>query len=235
MGMNAQTKQNHQPTKNLRMSLAFAFGLMLALMTGFTLEAQAQNHGNKPVGGISNTTAQQHPMAGSVVQCKKKLNTNGRQVEFTVAGQMPVNAAVNAEAVSRTAPDGRQPLAAYDISIKAGNNAWQPQAGHPVQVSIASTSFPDGTPLDMLHQTELGYEYVATVTPVNGMITFPAKAFSVYIVVESGADARLKVNFKSGSDTIASMMVKLADTAAAYFNTIVYDPGVGNLASGVVL
>ena len=60
---------------------------------------------------------------------------------------------------------------------------------------------------------------------------FEAKSFSVYAVVAEGAvedNSRLTVNFISNDETIATMYVKNADSAAD-INTIIYDPGVGEL------
>ena len=156
-----------------------------------------------------------------------------RPVNLTVKGQMPADVRVSAAPVQRTAPQGKQLKGAYDINITHGAHQWQPQDGQPVMVSIADPAFVDGQSLDVYHEGSVGPELVAIVTPTNHTITFPARSFSVYIVTESGADARLKVIFHQNETDEVTIFVKAADTLAAHINTVVYDPGVGTLGSGV--
>ncbi|MBR2802920.1 MAG: InlB B-repeat-containing protein [Erysipelotrichaceae bacterium] len=65
---------------------------------------------------------------------------------------------------------------------------------------------------------------------------FAADGFSIYAVVEEGSqddEARATVIFKSGSNTVATFYVKNSDSAEQ-LKTIIYDPGVGTLAEGMV-
>ena len=207
----------------VRKNLALALGFMLLMLAGFTPAALAQK-------GNSNS--------GTVVECKKALSTDGRQVELTVSGQLPAQATVNATAVQRTAVQGKQVKGAYDITIKNGNAKWQPQAGQPVTVTISDPNFTDGEMMDVYHEGDNGNEFVATVTAQNGAISFPAKSFSVYIVTQVGDEARLKVNFYQNSDQVTNntpvvIYVKKTDLTGGYFPSIVYDPGAGTLPSGV--
>ena len=211
--------QRGRTTECVRKNLALALGFMLLMLAGFTPSALAQK-------GNSNS--------GTVVECKKALSTDGRQVELTVSGQLPAQATVNATAVQRTAVQGKQVKGAYDITIKNGNAKWQPQTGKPVTVTISDPNFTDGEMMDVYHEGDNGNEFVATVTAHNGAISFPAKSFSVYIVTESGAGARLKVNFHQADSNVVSIYVKAADaTDEETYKTVLYDPGVGTLPTGV--
>ena len=152
---------------------------------------------------------------------------------LTVAGNLPVTANVTAVPVRANTPDGKPAVAAYDITISDGGREWQPAPGDPVLVTLADKKFVDGKLLDIYHQGPDGPEFVATVMPKNGTITFPAYSFSVYIVTETGDDARLQVNFHQNATDVVSIYVKKADITNGHLNTVVYDPGVGVLAEGV--
>ncbi len=149
---------------------------------------------------------------------------------LTVAGNLPVTANVTAVPVRANTPDGKPAVAAYDITISDGGREWQPAPGDPVLVTLADKKFVDGKLLDIYHQGPNGPEFVATVMPKNGSITFPGYSFSVYIVGESHGKDRVKVVFKNGSTEIASYYVKPDDrTPDTMFKKIVYDPGVGEV------
>jgi uncharacterized protein (TIGR02145 family)/uncharacterized repeat protein (TIGR02543 family) len=161
----------------------------------------------------------------------------GAAVNFTVVGQLPDNARVSATSVSRTLPNGKQVMGAYDITITKGRSTWQPANGQPVQVTISDPAFADGTPLSVYHEGTNGLEFVANVTATNHTITFPAQSFSVYIVGQTGStgdEARLKVNFHQVNGNVVTIYVKKLDMtsgtpAGSHFNQIVYDPGTGTL------
>lgn len=112
---------------------------------------------------------------------------------LTVAGNLPVTANVTAVPVRANTPDGKPAVAAYDITISDGGREWQPAPGDPVLVTLADKKFVDGKLLDIYHQGPNGPEFVATVMPKNGSITFPGYSFSVYIVGESHQYDRIKV------------------------------------------
>ena len=191
---------------------------MMVLMLGVQVTAVAQTQVNSAANG-------------KVVAAKNITALDGRQVQLSVSGQMPSKAKVQATPVQRTSPNGKQVFGAYDITIQNGNAEWQPQAGQPVMVSISDPNFTDGQMMDVYHEGANGNEFVATVAAQNGTITFPAKSFSVYIVTETGDEARLKVNFYQNSQQVADdtpvvIYVKKADDASGHLNTVVYDPGV---------
>ena len=211
--MNKKVYQNR-----LRQMMLKCFALVLFLTAGAafsTLTAQNQ-------GAVANRTISKQVSATRV----------------SVTGQMPQAAQVTVTQVQRSAVQGKQVKGAYDITIKNGTAKWQPAAGQPAMVTISDANFVDGEYMDVYHEGANGPEFVATVSPENGKITFPARSFSVYIVTETGQDARLKVNFYQNSDQVTNnnpvvIYVKKADITGGHYNSIVYDPGAGTLASGV--
>ena len=210
---------NAQKSPMRFMGLGKMLALMLVFFAGMNLSAVAQ-------------VAQNAMPAQSVKTCS--IAKGGNNISLTVKGNMPQTAKVTATQVQRTAPNGKQALGAYDITITKGNNEWQPQAGQPVMVTIADDSFVDGKVMDVYHENGPVLEYVATVSPNNGKITFPAKSFSVYIVAESEVTKRLKVNFQQADGTVVSLYVKKRDLEDdTLYKAIVYDPGVGNLPENI--
>ena len=91
---------------------------------------------------------------------------------------------------------------------------------------------------DVVSTAELAEaEPVEEVAAEEDTVTFAAENFSVYAVIgtgETGDEARLTVNFKNGDTTIASMLVKKADTTDDEYDKVVYDPGVGELPEGQI-
>ena len=211
--MNKKVYQNR-----LRQMMLKCFALVLFLTAGVT---------------FSSLMAQNQSAATS--------RTISKQVSATrvaVTGQMPATAKVAVTPVQRAAIQGKQIKGAYDITIQNGATKWQPAAGQPAMVTISDANFVDGEYMDVYHEGDNGNEFVATVAAHNGQITFPARSFSVYIVTETGQDARLKVNFYQNSDQVTNnnpvvIYVKKADITGGHFNSIVYDPGAGALPSGV--
>ena len=68
----------------------------------------------------------------------------------------------------------------------------------------------------------------------NGDISFAAKSFSVYVVVEDGAvaeESRMTINFYNGEELIATMYVKNDDDTADEIEQILHDPGIGTVPS----
>ncbi len=206
----------------LRMRFMALLGLMFLFVAGMSLDAVAQKGNNMP----------------TPVQKSCSLQRGNAQVNLTVKGQMPGTVKVQATPVQRSAVQGKQVKGAYDITLKDGKSEWQPKAGQPVMVTIADASFTDGEYLDVYHEGANGNEFVATVSPKNGQITFPARSFSVYIVTQAGDEARLKVKFYQNSQQVADdepveIYVKKKDIDNGHFNSVLYDPGVGTLEDGV--
>ena len=182
--------------------------------------------------GISGSIqAQQLSQPKMTTVSKSIAAPDGRQVSFTVSGQMPAGSSVTAIPVQRVAPQGKQLYGAYDITIAKAGKKWQPKTDEPAMVTITDPNFVDGTPMLVYHEGNGGLELVGKVVSKNGAITFPAQSFSVYIVTETGGDARLEVVFKQANGASKSIFVKANDVDAgdnyAEFNKILFDPGAG--------
>lgn len=142
------------------------------------------------------------------------------------------DASVSAAAVRRSSPNGNRLYGAYDINVSKDGREWQPEPERPVMVTMTDSAFVDGRLLDIYHEAAGGLEFVATVAPQNGSITFPAHSFSVYIIAEAGDYARLKVYFHRGDGSEVAVYVKSADVSHGDFDRVVYHPGVGTIPSG---
>lgn len=149
---------------------------------------------------------------------------------FEVEG--PQGASVSATPVVRTSPNGKRLYGAYDINVSKDGREWQPDPEQPALVTMTASNLVDGKFYDVYHEGKDGLEFVATVMPENGHITFPAHSFSVYIVAESGNYARLKVTFHRADNSTVTIYVKPADLDQGFFDRIVYNPGVGTVPSG---
>ncbi len=211
---NSKTVANKAAVTKLQKRMAkvlLSFCILFSMLMGINMMGYAQNS-SQPV-----------------TQKTCSIAKGGAAVNFTVAGQLPDNARVSATSVSRTLPNGKQVMGAYDITITKGRSTWQPANGQPVQVTISDPAFADGTPLSVYHEGTNGLEFVANVTATNHTITFPAQSFSVYIVGQQENDQRLKVTFHKVDNTTVDIYVKPADLTGDHFNTILYDPGAGTL------
>lgn len=215
---NSKTVANKAAVTKLQKRMAkvlLSFCILFSMLMGINMMGYAQNSSQ--------------PVTRKTCSIAK----GGAAVNFTVAGQLPDNARVSATSVSRTLPNGKQVMGAYDITITKGRSTWQPANGQPVQVTISDPAFADGTPLSVYHEGTNGLEFVANVTATNHTITFPAQSFSVYIVGQETENARLKVNFVKSNGT-ESIYVKQADLRTDdLFEQVVYDPGAGTLGANV--
>ncbi|MBR2593705.1 MAG: InlB B-repeat-containing protein, partial [Firmicutes bacterium] len=88
---------------------------------------------------------------------------------------------------------------------------------------------------------ELVAKVVEDVDTSEKAVEFDAEKFSVYVVVTTGEDARLHIIFKSddseNAEVFADIYVKESDTIGSGdqdYETVLYDPGIGEIAEGVV-
>lgn len=167
--------------------------------------------------------------AQSVARVSKGTSVASSLV-FEVEG--PQGASVSATPVVRTSPNGKRLYGAYDINVSKDGREWQPAPDLPALVTMTDRNLVDGKFYDVYHEGKDGLEFVATVMPENGHITFPAHSFSVYIVAESPAYNRLKVIFHRADDTEVTIYVKPADLDQGFFDRIVYNPGFGTVSNG---
>ena len=169
---------------------------------------------------------------GQVKTTVKGMTTLARPTTLEVWGVQ--DASVSATPVERTSPNGERLYCAYDINIVKDGREWQPEPNEPAIVTMTDPNFIDGQLLDIYHEGKNELEYIATVAPENGKITFPAPSFSVYIITTTGDSARLKVTFhRASAPTEVTVYVKKADIGHGIFNEVVYNPGMGTPAAGV--
>jgi len=76
-------------------------------------------------------------------------------------------------------------LAAYDITIKADGEEYQPDEAHPIKVRISDKAIKEDSNLTIWHIADDGTkEQVEDFTISNGAVTFEATGFSVYAVID---------------------------------------------------
>ncbi|MBR6401532.1 MAG: hypothetical protein IKS17_10005 [Firmicutes bacterium] len=101
----------------------------------------------------------------------------------TLDGLMPRNA--QAKAVDAADKYGEYTIAACDITILDGKNEYQPCEEHPVSVTITDPAITPNEGLGLWHIKDNGErEQITDFTAENGKISFTAKGFSVYEIVQ---------------------------------------------------
>ncbi len=125
-----------------------------------------------------------------------------------------------------------QVVVAFDITLyDADGNEIQPVDGTAVRVTFRNTGAETDN-VSVYHVSdEMVAEYVDTASASANRQSFDADQFSIYVVVESGADARLVVQFMNGTTEVASMMI--TENQIEQIEEYLYDPGMGELAEGV--
>ena len=112
---------------------------------------------------------------------------------------------------------------AVDITFTDAEGNEIHEFEEPVEVTF---TYPElsGEHFTLLHVTDKGNVPVEGAVVTSTSATFSSKSFSVYVVVETGEDARLLVKFigLNGAE-IASMYVKSGDD----MDQVLYDPGDG--------
>ena len=141
---------------------------------------------------------------------------------------------VDVEDLINAAMDGNvKIITAVDISFWYEDEEIEPTG--PVSVDIrAAEKAEDIDNVQVLHiDDDNNVTEVEDVTAKQGKSNlttqFETDEFSIYVVVETGDDARIKVIFMNGDSEIDSMYVKDGDN----MEQVLYDPGSGTLADGV--
>ena len=128
----------------------------------------------------------------------------------------------------------RVTLAAFDISIQNGDNEYQPDDEHPVDVTITDSRILSGDHIELWHIRDDGsQERVEEFTVENGLVSFSAMGFSTYAIVynittyyQTSTGETYKITVEYGDNAGLPEDVKLhvaevdaeeflADTAAA--------------------
>ena len=140
----------------------------------------------------------------------------------------PVEKTEVINAVEAIMKDEVNDVKAVDITFYANGKEVEPNKN--VNVELNTSALKAKKDLNVVHIQDSGKIEVMDLTKASKTTTeFKAESFSVYVVVKTGEDARLKVKFMNGSSEIASMYVKEGDN----LEQVIYDPGVGKLADDV--
>ena len=132
------------------------------------------------------------------------------------------------DAVEAIVKDNVYDMKAVDISFYADGKEVEPLID--VNVELTTSAMNNKEDLNVVHIQDSGKIEVMDLTNASKTTAeFKAESFSVYVVVDSGNDARLLVKFMNGSSEIASMYVKDGDD----LEQVLYDPGVGEIANNV--
>ncbi|MGX8773524.1 MAG: SpaA isopeptide-forming pilin-related protein [Bacillota bacterium] len=106
-------------------------------------------------------------------------------------GMMPEGAkatatdAASAKAVRKIDTEGGTMLAAYDITIKADGEEYQPDSDNPITVQISNSAIKADSDLTIWHIRDDGSkEQIRDFDVSDGKVTFEATGFSVYVIVE---------------------------------------------------
>ena len=131
-------------------------------------------------------------------------------------------------------------LAAVDITFTSEGETVQPDEAVKVAFAAAGITYSENLKVVHIHEEAAeGVEPQLTATVLDpetvtatedGGVEFDADSFSIYAIVETGEDARIKVSFKGLNDAdIATIYVKKDDN----MEQVLYDPGAGTLGDGV--
>ena len=159
----------------------------------------------------------------------------GAVPENTEITAVPVQAEEIAAIVEGTMGGEATEIRAVDITLTDTyiDEAVEPEKPVEVTMSVAGM---DTTNLTVLHIKDDNTTEPVPFTVEGENVIFLANSFSVYAVLEgSHPEARMEIRFWGSDSTkpIATMYIKNRDTADA-MQEILYDPGVGTLAPGVI-
>ena len=142
-----------------------------------------------------------------------------------LSGLIPKNATLRvSDAMSRAASTGLNGtvLAAYDISILENGAEFQPDAEHPIEVSIAvdEKAAANAHDLQLWHVRDNGgMEQITAFTLEGGTIRFSANGFSVYVVIghEEGTVVTPRVMFHFIDQEVQSVTETVGETSTVYY------------------
>lgn len=104
------------------------------------------------------------------------------EAEMTLTGILPNGAQAQVTPVEVEIGDAPA-LAAYDIVIKApGTERWQPEDGSPITVSVYDPRFSGKVYIYHMADATAEPEFVAETEAQDGLVSFPAAAFSIYVI-----------------------------------------------------
>ncbi|MBR3327219.1 MAG: hypothetical protein IKG22_07845, partial [Atopobiaceae bacterium] len=128
--------------------------------------------------------------------------------DVTVEGMMPEGTKGTARDVTEAykgsvgiedGPSGDETLAAYDITLKADGEEYQPDDAHPLTVTIANEAIAEDANLQVWHVADDGtVEEIKDLEISDGVVTFVAPGFSTYVlsVQDDSQTIPLSTSFK---------------------------------------
>ena len=121
--------------------------------------------------------------------------------------------------------NGKNVISAYDITIQAGNEEYQPNATRPIHVQITDPTISGADTTELWHIRDDGQkEQIKDFTVEEGKISFYAKGFSVYaiaddVVHDNTVLALLKRKGEVGYYTSFSLGKNSSSTTGRYYLT----------------
>lgn len=179
------------------------------------------------------------------VEAAEGVLPEGTTIEAKIVDSQNVVDAVTAE-VQKGDAAAEATIKAIDITLfdKDGNEI-QPSGKLTVtfsktgmdsdNISVYHVTTPNDEPVDNVAADDLAVEQVDTTKAEADEQVFEADHFSIYAIVDTTANPRLKVTFyqKDKTTEAASMLVKRSNTVTD-IASIVYDPGAGTLEANEV-
>jgi len=168
---------------------------------------------------------------------------NGMTVKISAPeGALPEDSSVKVKAIKASQIEdavdnlieGGQVVKAVDITFynKEGKEI-EPKKN--VSVTFTSSAFKGLNDPQVVHIKDNGAAERVSGSSVSGSkASFKSDDFSVYVVVEDGDEARLKVKFVRADGSTEEILVKKADTESSLYNKVLYDPGSGPVANNEV-
>ncbi|MBR2749263.1 MAG: InlB B-repeat-containing protein, partial [Firmicutes bacterium] len=157
----------------------------------------------------------------------------GALPEGTTMEVTPILAEDVEEAVSEAVSDKVKSINAVDITFKnAEGQEIEPLI--PVTVTLNVPGMNRKATKEIVHIDDEGTATTVDYVPVanTGASLFESDQFSVYVVVETGEDARLAVNFVKADGSSVQMLI--TPNQISHIEQYIYDPGVGELPAGEI-
>ena len=150
--------------------------------------------------------------------------------EGTTMKLTPVASEEVMDAVENAVEGTVEKVHAVDITFyNVDGVAIEPQTA--INVSLSAIDIADQNATIVHLPDEAAPEVIDDYSVEKDGVTFESDAFSVYVVVKTGEDARLTVNFVQADGNTKTMMIN--ERQIPQINQYIYDPGFGTLGEGV--
>ena len=182
----------------------------------------------------------------------QSFNKSSGGIQVIVAapkGALPVDtdmvitpvASAKVEAALNDAVDGEVTgYKAVDITFMKNGKEVKPNEEVKVTMKVSGLEYSADKAMVHIDDNWNAEEVAGATVSKSGVAKVETGDFSIYAVVTTGDNARLKVIFKNGDSVIASTIVKKSDInattteGASLFDQLVYDPGAGQIGANKV-